>query len=311
MPSDAKCHVCGWCASIEEYVTHQTISCERCGKYTLTSRASKLIPGLESLDKIKLSGWIRENQGATVSDETLKNISKLEMPSLDEKVDKILLHLSSKFPKPGQTIELFRDVSLELQGVGWIEDQKELKFIFREYLHHELDFLLLSEMPTLLDTDEFYKISPKGWAYINSLKRGDIISEKKFASDYVDERRLDELRKIGNTKFDLSKLINLCEELNRCFDSESYASIIMLTRAIIDHVPPIFGCSTFPEVANNYAGTKSFRASMQHLENSSRKIADQHLHSQIRKSETTPTFTQVNFASDLDVLLAEIVRLLK
>jgi hypothetical protein len=85
----------------------------------------------------------------------------------------------------------------------------------------------------------------------------------------------------------------------------------MLTRAIIDHVPPVFGYSTFLEVANNCKGTSSFKKSMQHLENSSRNIANQHLHGQIRKSETVPTLAQVNFANDLDVLLAEIVRVLK
>lgn len=128
---------------------------------------------------------------------------------------------------------------------------------------------------------------------------------------YIDSKRIAELRTLGTARFDVSKLIRLCEELNLCLNSDCYFSMIMLTRSIIDHVPPIFDCSKFPEVANNYAGPKSFRESMQHLENSSRKIADQHLHCQIRKSETIPTFTQVNFSNDLDVLLAEIVRLLK
>lgn len=128
---------------------------------------------------------------------------------------------------------------------------------------------------------------------------------------YIDSSRMAELRTLGTAKFDVSKLIRLCEELNRCLNSECFFSMIMLTRSIIDHVPPIFGFSKFSEVANSYTGSKSFRESMQHLENSSRKIADQHLHCQIRKSETVPTLAQVNFANDLDVLLAEIVRLLK
>jgi hypothetical protein len=137
------------------------------------------------------------------------------------------------------------------------------------------------------------------------------VSQVKTMETYIDSNRIDELRAIQTANFDLSKLIRLCEELNLCRDSDCFFSVIMLTRSIIDHVPPIFGCSKFPEVANNFAGSKSFRESMQHLENSSRKIADQHLHCQIRKSETIPTFTQVNFSNDLDVLLAEIVRLLK
>jgi hypothetical protein len=47
---------------------------------------------------------------------------------------------------------------------------------------------------------------------------------------------------------------------------------------------------------------------MRTLEQSSRNSADQHLHCQIRKAETIPNATQVNFSNDLDVLLSEIVR---
>jgi hypothetical protein len=288
------------------------VTCVRCGTFKITAESLSELQNATREQRIICSGWLRENQKATIVHSIVVGLLKLPMPTLEEKVDKILLHLSHKFPKHGETIELFRDISLELQGVGYCDDQKELRFIFRDYLHDELGFLLLSELPTLLSIDEFYKISPSGWAYIDSLKyelaNG---GRRKTANAYVDSQRLDELRKIRSDKFDLTKLIQLCEELNRCLDSESYNSMIMLTRAIIDHVPPIFGYTSFSQVANNYSGGKSFRASMQNLENSCRNIADQHLHNQIRKSETVPTFTQVNFHNDLDVLLAEVVRVLK
>ena len=48
---------------------------------------------------------------------------------------------------------------------------------------------------------------------------------------------------------------------------------------------------------------------MEHLDSAAKKVADGHLHTQIRKSETLPTVQQVNFASGLDVLLSEIVRI--
>jgi hypothetical protein len=129
---------------------------------------------------------------------------------------------------------------------------------------------------------------------------------------FVDQSRLSELREIKSTQFDLVKLIRYCEELNYNFKEECFLAVTMLGRAILDHVSPIFNCKSFSEVANNYSsGTKSFKQSMDHLENSLRKIADAHLHVQIRKSEVLPNRTQVNFSTDLDVLLAEIVRLLK
>jgi hypothetical protein len=50
---------------------------------------------------------------------------------------------------------------------------------------------------------------------------------------------------------------------------------------------------------------------MQHLENAARKVADAHLHMPIRKSETLPTAQQVNCGQQLDVLLSEIVRIMR
>lgn len=127
---------------------------------------------------------------------------------------------------------------------------------------------------------------------------------------YVDPTRLDELRALTPTTFDLRRLIALCEELNLCAQNQCLHATAMLTRAIIDHVPPIFKEKSFAGVANNYSGTKSFKISMRHLEQSARSIADGHLHSHIRNKEVLPTVTQVDFSRDLDVLLAEIVRLL-
>ena len=128
---------------------------------------------------------------------------------------------------------------------------------------------------------------------------------------FVDPITLDELRAIKSPNFDLDKLIRLCEELNICYSNECYLATAMIGRAILDHVPPIFGVSWFKEVCSNYKGGTSFKGSTQSLENSLRNIADHHLHERIRNKESLPTKAQVTFSADLDVLLAEIVRLLK
>jgi hypothetical protein len=127
---------------------------------------------------------------------------------------------------------------------------------------------------------------------------------------YVDPSRIDELNAISSANFDLAKLTKLCRELNVCYQHECYLAAIMLVRAILDHVPPIFGYRTFIEVANNYGG-QSLKKSLQNLQNSSRNIANVYLHEPIRSAESLPNATQVNFSNDLDVLLAEIGRVLK
>lgn len=49
---------------------------------------------------------------------------------------------------------------------------------------------------------------------------------------------------------------------------------------------------------------------MKHLDGQSRAIADGHLHSQIRARESLPTANQVDFRAGIDVLLAEIDRII-
>lgn len=119
---------------------------------------------------------------------------------------------------------------------------------------------------------------------------------------YIDPARLAELQSLKTTEFDLTKLVRLCEEINICFSNKCYLATAMLTRAVLDHVSPIFGYENFIEVANNYSGAgRSFKDAMLHLANSSKKIADSYLHLQVRQKESLPNKTQVDFRSDLDV----------
>lgn len=125
---------------------------------------------------------------------------------------------------------------------------------------------------------------------------------------YVDARRLAEVRAAPKHKWDLSRLEQLCVELNVAHANQCHMSVAMLVRAITDHVAPVFGCKTFGEVANNQPGDQSFKKSMRHLNESLRSIADNMLHVQIRQQESLPTARQVDFHPDLDRLLEEVVR---
>jgi len=125
----------------------------------------------------------------------------------------------------------------------------------------------------------------------------------------VAESRLNQLRALRPGGLDFQKLIRVCEELNTAYNQGCYLATIMLTRSLLDHVPPVFGKTKFTEVVSNNSGGKSFTENMQRLQDAARKIADAHLHTPMRAKETLPTAQQVNFGPQLDVLLAEIVRL--
>tara|TARA_R110000787_G_scaffold86198_1_gene183778 strand:- start:694 stop:1647 length:954 start_codon:yes stop_codon:yes gene_type:complete len=136
------------------------------------------------------------------------------------------------------------------------------------------------------------------------------IDENPFKGhDYINQARIKGLENLESSDFDFVRLIQICKEINANANNGNYFALGALIRMLLDHIPPIFGFNTFKEVSVNCQLGKSVSASLRNLENSSRKISDGLLHQKIRRRETLPTLNQVNFSPDIDVLLAEIIRL--
>ncbi len=121
--------------------------------------------------------------------------------------------------------------------------------------------------------------------------------------------RIDELKAKTNSTWDFRKLIRLCEEINSSAQHENFFAVLFLLRALIDHVPPIFGQPSFEAVANNYAGPKSFKKAMDYLQKTLKPIADLHIHRQISATEPLPTLSQIDFKPKIETLLDQILRI--
>lgn len=206
----------------------------------------------------------------------------------------------------------YKGVHFEISGFCQLLHIDEQKFYYNTSVLQE-ELMIQSNLG--VETGNIF-ITNKGLKELSQESGLNIVSERfeglRVRTDnFVDPSRLQELMSIKCDKFDLARLIQLCQEVNVAHKNNCFMSIAMILRTIINHVPPVFEVNAFAEIANNYGGTKSFKESMQHLNTSLRKIADSHLHVPIRKKEILPTFNQVNFSADLDVLLSEIVRLLK
>lgn len=148
--------------------------------------------------------------------------------------------------------------------------------------------------------------------FLGNMYYGELKGAQSKSSDYISHSRIKELEQISNPSFDLTKVIKFCHEINDNWHRENYLSVGALVRALKDHVPPIFGCANFKEVANNYNGNgKSFKSSMLNLQNTSTNISDRLIHSHITNSVALPSDTQVNFSQEIDAMLEEIVRVLK
>lgn len=66
---------------------------------------------------------------------------------------------------------------------------------------------------------------------------------------FVDPERIEALRAKSSVSWDFGRLIALCEELNTCWRYGAHHAVAMLTRSLLDHVPPIFGQQNFAGVA--------------------------------------------------------------
>lgn len=284
------------------------------GQFFLASRSERedvlkknITAAINDLDKRGiLSSSIAVNNISAVYTEEIKLRFESAWDSIKKYFDK------QKIALPKGEIEEVEELTKQLVN---IEIENLSKRIDSRFLKNEgpLDFKnsILLKMASARNTI-FPRISADLNYYIaSSSDKNAIAKETTPKGNFVDTQRIEELKIIKNKDYDLARLIRLCEEINVAHNNDCYMSIAMILRSIIDHIPPIFNASSFSGVANNYGGPKSFKDSMNRLQGSLRSVADLHLHVQIRKSETLPALPQINFMPELDLLLSEIIRILK
>lgn len=103
-------------------------------------------------------------------------------------------------------------------------------------------------------------------------------------NSYVNAEVLASIRAMsGLLPFDLSKFVQLLEELDGSVQAGYVYGTHALLRAVLDHIPPIFGQPHFDAVASNYPWSRTDRKYMQRLA-VFRAQADDALHRQIGKT---------------------------
>lgn len=126
------------------------------------------------------------------------------------------------------------------------------------------------------------------------------------ASSFIAPEVMGTLKATPSSKFDLRKLVRFCEELDDAYRRGSYLSAILLIRAVMNHVPPVFGQISFAAVAANSG--RSVKPMLERLEREARPIADLHSHILIRSRESLPSRNQVEpYKGSFELLLQEVI----
>ncbi len=298
-----RCFLCTRAASVT-FSSDYAIQCARCGAYQFERYLTRTMED----DDIKLLPYLSiHTREASDSGEPVRldtaNWKEIALAAkaipFSVKVKKFLAVAAAR-SRPGQRANF--DLNTDIPLV-YALDRAEFGALFQDLFQR--DYVANGTL------DGGFVLTGKAWQSLESQEAPQVADHHPTGDHFVNAKRIEELKAVKTTAFDLGKLIRTCEELNICFERECYLAVTMLVRSVLDHVPPIFGYDSFAQVVSNYGGGKAFKDSMTHLQNSSRAIADRHLHQHIRGSESLPNETQVNFANDLDVLLGEIVRILK
>lgn len=180
-------------------------NCYRCGEFTISEEAIKFQCRLLKKKQIAyISGWIRENQNVTISTKLFKDVlNNLKLPTLEHRATNLLKSFTDPYDLIGGSnvinfenlqriiniVELNEqkeyDINifakeLKYMAVTWSCDIKELKFIYKDYLMNEMNYL------KGFDKD-FCQITPAGWAYLESLRQANPESKKAFVAMWFDD----------------------------------------------------------------------------------------------------------------------------
>lgn len=269
-------------------------------------------------------GWYEKS-----SDEVrqkIENDSGMPLNDLDKEADII----TDKFDElRKQTIIIFSGVSKEITKEIEKFNLRTKVDIFNEYwkrqiatrdsealyagrqvpVHKYYDATALFLTGVSKQLDDFLYLIDKSIAESKSFEQNKLNTEKGRTT-YIDKYTLLRLIKIEGKNFDLSRLIAFCNELDDNYSLENYHSCAMILRAILDHIPPIFGKTSFDDVCAQHGG-KSFKDIIRPLNETAKKIGDDYLHTQISKKVLAATKTQINFQANLDTLLNEIAAILE
>jgi hypothetical protein len=122
---------------------------------------------------------------------------------------------------------------------------------------------------------------------------------------YVGKRVVEAIRaKDGRSKFDVTKLLALIDELNDNYTHQNTYGSHALLRGLLDHIPPILGQSHFDAVSSSYPWSLTDRKYMKQLA-AFRAQGDDALHRQISNKADLLSFDDMPASVCVNHLLQE------
>jgi hypothetical protein len=159
------------------------VNCPRCGEYSLSGTAEFVWQAeLKTSRQIaNASGWIRERPRVQVNQvEALENLIP---PSIAKRGEKLLTYLETVSEFAGKPVHVDLMDNPKLLGLSWSANTSELKYLLNDFLCGQAQFIYFEfGSPASRIT-----ITPKGYAYLESLRSTNAESEIGFCAMWFDD----------------------------------------------------------------------------------------------------------------------------
>ncbi|MEY9816339.1 hypothetical protein RKD21_006596 [Streptomyces albogriseolus] len=139
----------------------------------------------------------------------------------------------------------------------------------------------------------------------------ELVSTAPEREPYVDPALLDHLEEAAKaTKWQVHKLIALCQGLNDAFVAENPYVCAAMIRAVLDHIPPVFGHADFKHVAAQHPFGRTDRAHAANL-SAFKAIGDDVMHRPIGPSVPRVSMDDIPRPLRLNAMLHELLAVLR
>ena len=174
---------CVICETMHEAAAHDPKfvhqKCPRCGEFKLTMEAWEIIGNRISVDKVKISGWVSDQNRAckvpTISVDVLERVSARSLPTFAERADRLLLE-AVRGQKMG---DRFNITEPRFVAATYSQDVDEVHFLSR--LLEDQDFI---DARTMGGDCE---VLPHGYIAADALTHRAAPSDKGFVAMWFNE----------------------------------------------------------------------------------------------------------------------------
>ena len=184
MPETHSCEICG--NQAEQFLTGGDYShqrCPKCGEFQLTGRGSESIGHLSVEDRVKLSGWIRDQNVAgeipRLTDDRIRRIATGPIPGFVERTDRFLIFALRSLTSLGQRFNYWQPA---FQAITYSKDENEVYYLAN----------FLKEQGLIINLEAGYtEITPRGYIRCEELQARQSASAQGFVAMWFDDTTRD------------------------------------------------------------------------------------------------------------------------